>query len=173
MDDLLKTGLFYCCATRDQYIKPMIVVHVGRILKVKPDQQLFLDAFGYFLQSIIDKMMIDGQLETWNVIVDVDQTSAFSFAGALFDLIKFLSRIFIGRMYRCYVIDYTFFIRLVWGAVSAMMDAEQNEKCRILTKEEMIQLIPKETLEQKYGGDLAPLEHFWPLDSPERIAIQK
>ncbi len=62
MDDLLKTGLFYCCATRDQYIKPMVVVHVGRILRVKPDQQLFLDAFGYFLQSIIDNMMIDGQL---------------------------------------------------------------------------------------------------------------
>jgi hypothetical protein len=134
MEDLLKTGVFYCCATRDQYMKPMVIVHVGRILRVKPDQQLFLDTFGYFLQFIIDNMMIDGQLETWNVIVDVDQTSVFSFAGALFDLIKFLSRIFIGRMYRCYIVDYPFLIKFVWGAVAAMMDAEQNEKCRILTK---------------------------------------
>jgi hypothetical protein len=37
----------------------------------------------------------------------------------------------------------------------------------------MIQLIPKETLEQKYGGDLPPLEHFWPLNSSKRMAIQK
>lgn len=87
--------------------------------------------------------MINGQVETWNVIVDVDQTSAFSFAGALFDLIKFLSRIFIGRMYRCYIVDYPFLIKFVWGTVSMMMDAEQNEKCRILTKEEMVKLIPK------------------------------
>jgi hypothetical protein len=62
MDDLLKTGVFYCCPTRDQYFKPMIVVHVGRTLRFKPDIKLFLDAFGYFLQTVIDHMMIEGQL---------------------------------------------------------------------------------------------------------------
>lgn len=123
MDDLLKTGIFYASPTRDQFFKPMMIVHVGRILRVKPDQKLFLDTFGYFLQTCIETMMIDGQLETWNVIVDVDQTSVFSFAGALFDLIKFLSRIFIGRMYRCYIVDYPFLIKFVWGTVSLMMDA--------------------------------------------------
>jgi len=123
MDEFLKMGLIYASPTRDQYMKPIIIVHVGRILRAKQEMKLFLDAFGYFLQNIIEKMMIDGQLETWNVIVDVDQTSAFSFAGTLFDLIKFLSKIFIGRMFRCYVVDYSFFLKLVWGTVSLMMDA--------------------------------------------------
>ncbi len=54
MDDLLKTGVFYCSPTRDQYFKPMMIVHVGRILRIKPDTKLFLDAFGYFLQTAIN-----------------------------------------------------------------------------------------------------------------------
>jgi hypothetical protein len=62
MDDLLKTGVIYTPPTRDQFFKPIVIVHVGRLLKVKPENQLFLDTFGYFLQSIIEKMMIDGQL---------------------------------------------------------------------------------------------------------------
>jgi hypothetical protein len=56
------------------------------------------------------------------VIVDVDQSSAFSFAGDLMALIKFLSKIFMGRMNRCYVVDYPFLIKFVWGTVSLMMD---------------------------------------------------
>lgn len=62
MDELLKTGIFYASPTRDQYFKPMIIVHVGRLLRVKPENKLFLDTFGYFLQSAIDQMMIDGQV---------------------------------------------------------------------------------------------------------------
>ena len=62
MDDLLKTGVIYIPPTRDQYFKPIIIVHVGRLLRIKPDNQLFLDTFGYFLQSIIENMMIDGQI---------------------------------------------------------------------------------------------------------------
>ncbi len=143
MDDLLKTGVFYASPTRDQYFKPIIIVHVGRLLEIKPDPKLFLDSFGYFLQSVIDNMMIDGQIETWNVIVDVAQSGVFSFGSTLFDLIKFLSRIFIGRMYRCYVVDYPFLIKFAWGTVSLMMDAEQNDKCRILTNKEIVKLVPK------------------------------
>jgi hypothetical protein len=36
MDTLLKTGVFYTSPTRDQYFKPIIIVHVGRILAIKP-----------------------------------------------------------------------------------------------------------------------------------------
>ena len=56
------------------------------------------------------------------MIVDIDQSSAFSFAGDLMALIKFLSKIFMGRMHKCYVVDYPFLIKFVWGTVSLMMD---------------------------------------------------
>ena len=36
MENLLKTGVFYVTPTRDQYFKPIVVVHVGRLLRVRP-----------------------------------------------------------------------------------------------------------------------------------------
>ncbi len=75
--------------------------------------------------------------------MDVDQTGVFSFAGALYDLIKFVSKIFVGRMFRCYVVNHPFFITFVWGTVSMMMDKEQNDKTKILDYPQILQFIPK------------------------------
>ena len=62
MNNLLKTGVFYTPPTRDQFMKPIVIVHVGRLLKESAELELCLDSFGYFMQTMIEEMMIDGQL---------------------------------------------------------------------------------------------------------------
>ncbi len=78
-----------------------------------------------------------------------------------------------GRMYRCYIVNYPFLIRFVWGTVSLMMDKEQNEKCRVLGVNELVGLVPQEALQMKCGGVMEEVTEFWPLKGEWRVAVEK
>lgn len=72
--------MFYLCG-RDCRLRPILVFDVQKIVDNKASNEDLLDTITYFFIYIINNLLIEGQIETWVSIIDVNLLGLFSFAG--------------------------------------------------------------------------------------------
>jgi hypothetical protein len=62
-------------------LRPILVFDVQKIFDLKLQSEELMDTISYFFMYIINNVLIEGQVETWISIVDVNMLGLFSFAG--------------------------------------------------------------------------------------------
>eukprot|EP01015_Nassula_variabilis_P025145 TRINITY_DN4875_c0_g1_i13.p1 TRINITY_DN4875_c0_g1~~TRINITY_DN4875_c0_g1_i13.p1 ORF type:complete len:138 (+),score=29.32 TRINITY_DN4875_c0_g1_i13:65-478(+) len=65
-----------------------------------------------------------------------------------------------------YILNPSFGLRTGWSIIKSMLDPETTEKIQFLKSSDfhvMLSHIPKNQLEQKWGGDVPDLQAFWPI----------
>ena len=96
---------------RDKKFRPIIVIdfrkYEEKILK-KVDKNNFetclINAFLYFFNFIIEKMLLPGQIEQWNIIIQIDNMNATSFLKNFKEIIYFIQICYPSRLHLMYVV---------------------------------------------------------------------
>jgi hypothetical protein len=83
---------------------------------------------GFFFQFLTENCLIEGQIEQWTNVIDINYEGAFSIAGALINTIKFLSSMFRVRVHHSYVLRCPGTVKVLWGMVKNVVNEDQIRK---------------------------------------------
>ena len=121
--------------------------------------------FGFYFQYIIDSCLIEGQVQTWNTIIDLGYCGVFSLGGTLVQIIKYMSSIFRARSNHTFLIKCPSSIKIVWGMIKGVLNQDQLRKISISGKEvfgqEVFNKINHNQIEMKYGGTRSNITNYW------------
>ena len=166
--EILNTGFFYVCG-RDSRFRPIIVQNFNKYKKYtgKYTDQEYEEAIIYFMQYVVKNLLIPGQIENWNVIVDKGDYNIFSIPTGIMNIARMLQNNYRSRLYKGFVFGFSGFWTFLWIIVKSFLDESTNAKITIMdssNKNLLFDLINKEQLEKKYGGDIENIEegHFFP-----------
>ena len=101
--EILNTGFLYVYG-RDNRYRPILVGQC-RIFKDICDNysyEEFLEACSFLSQFVVNHMLLPGQFETWNMIVNMKEIGLLSFPKKLGKLLEHLSKNFLCRLNKCY-----------------------------------------------------------------------
>lgn len=126
----------------------------------------------YFLEYILDNMMITGQVENWVLIYDMHGLNVATvpygvdwFNKIFKDLFSFIQNNYRARLYRGYVLNAPWTFSVVWKAVKLIIEETTSMKITITssnTEPRLKEHVNPEQLEVKYGGEMPDLTEFWP-----------
>jgi hypothetical protein len=154
--EILNCGFVYVHG-RDCKFRPIIVINVEYY---KKNEDLYtydewLQATIYFMEYIVNNLLIPGQVENWDVISDFGSTSFFFLPSNVKKLMGILQSNWRCRLYINYVLNMSSIIRGIWKVVKAFLDEATVQKVQFLegsTKKNIFTYINEEQVEQKFGG---------------------
>lgn len=137
----------------------------------------------YFLVYVIENLMLPGQIENWNYIIDFGHMGVsdlpiqvfqknfrfFFFTKilkkALKSVLGILQNNFIGRLYRMYLINVTKTISFFWNIIKSFLEETTTYKISLITgnvPENLYVYTNKDQTEKRIGGNCPDLtENFW------------
>ncbi|CAD8141961.1 unnamed protein product [Paramecium octaurelia] len=144
----LKKGHLYVCGFDNQF-RPVIVIRQYCDIKI----------MAYFLETVKRQLLIDYYVENWTVILDLDT----DLPVIELDDLLYLQLHFYGNLNKILIVNGPDDIDdIVKQFTEKIKDLQV--KIKIITEyQQILQYIPKEQLEIKYGGDFNNIELFWPI----------
>ena len=191
--EILNKGIVYVYG-RDCRYRPILVFRLQEFVKnenVYTVEEII--ETGCFLgQFVINNMLIPGQVERWNLLINLKGSTVLSLPDHIKKLIPVMNEAFISRAHKSYILGMTFFLRLLFKIVCAFLHESTVKKFKILEGKKdkaLFEEIRKDNIEQYMGGTAPdvimgaenslfpprmPSEHFL-LESerPENILISE
>lgn len=159
---ILNYGFIYMHG-RDTHFRPIIIIEIMKanelIEKHGYKFEEITQATIFFLNYIVNYMMIPGQIENWILICDLKDIG-FSNLNQLKNILNNLSQ-FRCRVFKNYILNLTGFIRVAGSALLSILGSASFKKIVIIEKKRMdviLNYIRKENLPIKYGGTAPNLE---------------
>ena len=154
--EVLNKGFIYTYG-RDNRFRPIIVCQCKVFQKYKEKYQFedLLPAISFMCQYIINNMMIPGQFETWNMLVNFKGVSIISLPDSLKKLIPALSNYFPCRMNKTYIVGLSFITRILYRFVVNFIDPITASKIVVINSRKdpaLYQNIRKDNIEEQFGG---------------------
>ena len=196
----LTKGYVYL-AGRDCCFRPYIVTQTKLIKESNLDLQELAELYQFFLDFIVDNLLLDGQVECWNVIFDLQDLGVFSLPYKLLQgIAKFLQSNYRGRVFRIYFLNAPWAVKTAWNVCKGFLEETTRDKiefsggkdCKemwVLTNRGQLEVRFGGLAENKgFGGDgfggcgqgywpYVPLkdEHFWVGDgvNPRVISVEE
>ena len=154
--EILNKGFLYVYG-RDNRFRPIIICQCKTFQKYYKDYQTeeLLLASSFLLQFIINNMIIPGQFETWNMIINLSGVSIISLPEPLKKLIPELDNYFLCRLYKNYIIGLNFITRILYKIAVNFLDEMTVTKINVLDKKKdpnLFKEIRKDNVEEQFGG---------------------
>ena len=163
--EILNKGFIYVYG-RDNRFRPIIVCQSKVFQKYHKDYQFeeLLQATAFMCQFLINNMLIPGQFETWNMIVNLKGVSVISLPDSLKKLIPALSNYFLCRLNKNYIIGLNFFTRILYKIAVNFIDPITASKITVIESKKdpnLFKTIRKDNIEEQFGGEAPNM----PIDS--------
>jgi len=157
--EILNKGFIYVYG-RDNRFRPIIICQCKIFQKYYKDYQTeeLLLAASFLCQYIINNMILPGQFETWNMIINLKGVSIISLPEPLKRLIPELSNYFLCRLYKNYLIGLNFITRILYKIAVNFIDKVTAAKITVLDKKgdpQLFKEIREDNIEEQFGG-IAP-----------------
>ena len=153
--EVLNCGLIYIYG-RDHQFRPIIICQPYIFQKYEKyfNSDDIVNASLFLCQFAVNKMFIPGQIENWIMIINFKGTSFLSLPEPIKRLIQSLSDNFLARLYKCFIIGMSFFIRAVYKLICNFLEDITKQKIMILEKDDkkLFDYIREDNLEIKFGG---------------------
>jgi hypothetical protein len=153
---LVKTGFLYVHG-RDRFCRPTIVCrahgYISNLNKYSYDE--FLSAVVFFMEYLINFLMVPGQIECWNIINDLNGVSIFSLPKDFHKFLKFLQVNYRCRLNISYVFGMNTVFEYLWSIIKTFLDKNVEKKIVFINqnnREKILDLILPEQIEKRYGG---------------------
>lgn len=164
--DYLNSGLLYTHG-RDHKFRPIIYLNCYMIDPAKMDIDQLLLTIAYFLEYVIDKLMLPGQIERWVVVEDMKGMSLTSIPfGTLKKILNFLQNNFRSRLYKLYIMNSPSSIYFTWKMVKGLLEETTVQKINFSKEhknDDMWKHVNKSQVEEKFGGTAPNItQSFWP-----------
>jgi len=119
-------------------------------------------ALVYFMEYMINNVLIPGQIENWNTICDFDDVSALFLPAEVKKLMAVMASNYRCRLYVMYILNLSFFLRGLWSIGKSMMDPITQKKIQVLSvgDKAMFNFINKSQVEQLFGGTAKTVESY-------------
>jgi len=165
--EILQKGFIYVHG-RDCQFRPIIVVNALIYMRIK-DEYKFEDWENFiifFMNYLIDNLLIPGQVENWSIITDVRGVSLYSLPSDFKKLMSVLSSNYRCRLYVNYIFGMSSLLNFLWNLIQVFLDETAKKKIRFIregNKDEIFTYINKSQIEKKYGGDAEDkISEFFP-----------
>ena len=120
--DELNKGYAYVYR-RDRGHRPLFIMNVNKLKKLKTDHDTLINISTYMIQFIISRALIPGKVENWVSIIDMKGVGITEIPKTLIQkMTKPLQELFKGRLYRLYIINSQWAIKIVWGIAKNVVD---------------------------------------------------
>jgi len=94
----------------------------------------------------------------------------------IYRMASLLQKYYPERLFKAFLVNTPFLFNATWKAIKGVLDARTVSKVQFLSEDEakdvLLQYIPKETLEKKYGGEHEPYKSYAELH-PEKSQDSK
>ena len=154
--EILNKGFIYVFG-RDNRYRPIIVCQCKVFQKFYKNYQTeeLLQASSLLCQFIINHLLIPGQYETWNMIINMTGVSIISLPDPLKKLIPELSNYFLCRLYKNYIIGLNFISKILYKIAVNFIDKVTADKIIVLDKKKdpaLFKAIRPDNVERQFGG---------------------
>lgn len=154
---------------RDRSYRPLFIMNVNKVKKVKTDHETLINMSTFMIQFIISHCLIPGKVENWVSIIDMGGVGITEIPKTLITkMTKPLQDLFKSRLYRLYIINSQWAIKIVWSLAKNVVDPLTIKKfCLQGDKfhKELHSLVDPSQLEKKFGGSLPDkVDNFFPPD---------
>jgi len=172
--EILNSGFMYVHG-RDNNYRPIFVLDAETYIKKKGDYTFdeWLKSVIFFMEYIVNNLLIPGQVENWNIITNVTGVSLLFLPGDLKKLMNVMQSNYRCRLHVNYIVGMSGFLRGIWSVIKTMLDDTTVRKIRILNDSdlsEVFTLINEEQVEKKFGGKAQNLivgrDSFFPPHMP-------
>ena len=148
---------------RDSHFRPIFVVKASTFFQLR-DKYTFDEMFMaivYFLEYVINNLLILGQIENWTMITDITGVSLVFMPSELKKIINILSSCYRCRLFRNYIIGMNSALRFIAKIFMSFLDQATVNKIRFLDEgnkySELTTFINDNNLQKKYGGNAPDL----------------
>lgn len=98
-------------------------MNVNKIKKVKTDHETLINMSTFMIQFIITHALIPGKVENWVSIIDMGGVGITEIPKTLITkMTKPLQDLFKSRLYRLYIINSQWAIKIVWQIAKNVVD---------------------------------------------------
>ncbi|KAM3139745.1 hypothetical protein pb186bvf_008203 [Paramecium bursaria] len=149
----LQKGTIYTCGF-DKQQRPVIII------------QDFISIYiiAYYLETVKRNLLVDYYVENWTIILDLDK----DLPTLQIEELLFMQLNFCGNLNKILIINSPIDIQKI---VTQFYEKFKYLKAKVKIiddQADLLMYIPKDQLEQKYGGDKADLTIFWPIIKREK-----
>lgn len=172
LSEILNSGFIYCFG-RDKRFRPILVlspkVYIANEKKYSFEQ--WLESIIYFMEYLIQNLLIPGQLENWIIITDLKDVSLLGMPSDMSKFLKVMQSNYRARLYINYLLGMNFVLRGIWALIRNLLDPETNKKIQILSSSEFNIILKQANpsqVEKKFGGNCENIvNNFFPPRKPE------
>jgi hypothetical protein len=153
---LSHTGYLYVHG-RDRFHRPILICRAeSYMLNIKKyNYDEWLNAIIYFSEYVINYLLIPGQIESWNIIADMNNISLMKLPSDFAKFLKFLQTFYRCRLNKCFVYGMNRLLDFLWKIIKKFLHANVDKKVNFINDSNIdyiFELILPEQLEIKYGG---------------------
>ena len=153
---ILNYGFIYMYG-RDMHFRPIIIVEVNKSSELMDKLKYTFDelnqAMIFFVNYIVNYILLPGQIENWIMICDLKSVGVGKL-GQFKSILNTLNR-FRGRVFKNYILNLGKFMRAAASGILSVLGSSSAKKIIMVENgkyEVMQQYIRKENLQIKYGG---------------------
>lgn len=164
IDNILNTGFIYIHGFDNQF-RPNIIIRPEIYTKFnnsntssgnKYELNDWLFACVFILEYCINFLFIPGQVENWNLIIDLENIFLLSLPNDLKDILEIVQVHYKFRLNVIYMINLNYMTNMLWKMVKGLIGACVDKKFKIVTSKnnfaELFDNICRSQLEKKFGG---------------------
>jgi len=166
MTTYLNSGILYVHG-RDNRFRPIIVMNSYMINPKTLDLDGFLGMCTYYLEYLMNNLMLPGQIENWIIFNDLNNMGLLSLPmDTMKKVMKYFQNNYRGRLFKMYILNAPTSIAMGWSLIKGLLEDTTVKKIQFEksnTTDDMWKHINKDQVEIKYGGNARDSkEKFWP-----------
>lgn len=176
--EILNLGFIYGHG-RDTNYRPIFIINARIFNKYlqKYNVQEWIDSLVFFIEYMIENMCIPGQVENWNIILDVSDFSMVFIPSQLKTIFHVLMNNYRCRLYVMYIVNVSPVLNFLWNTIKGVLDTNTEKKIKLLKSNDLSMIftfINPEQIEQRFGGKAPNVEgHYFPHIIPsQNFAIE-
>ncbi|CAD8071136.1 unnamed protein product [Paramecium sonneborni] len=163
-EEMIKQGAVYISG-RGQGFRPILVINADKFdINIYPIEDI-MRAISIVLMVVKDYMLVSGKVESWFVIVEAKNTTAFSVPfthlNTIFDMLKHNFPCYLERMF---ILQPQTSIQITWQIVEQFIPYNSRHKIEFVNNDFslMFNYIKPKQLEQRHGGRAPNVYDYWP-----------
>ena len=149
---ILNSGFIYLHG-RDNRFRPMVIVSPRHFRSDQYSHEDWLNSVLFVLEYCIHNLFIPGQVENWNLLLDLKDVSHYSVPSDLKNIMTVVQDNYKCRLNTMYVVNLGSFANILWKLIKKMLGESIEKKLKMIKNyKELCEYIHISQIEKKFGG---------------------
>lgn len=153
---ILNTGFIYAHGKDNRY-RPLLFLNPAKYNKEKYPLETWTKAASFFIEFLLNKYLVPGKVENWNIIVDCKDLSAKAIPWDLKTVFSGIKGVYRCRLYKLYLLNLSSIFLFAWKMAKALIGPTVEAKATMINADngeynDLFKTINRNQVEKKFGG---------------------